>query len=113
MVKKVVTWIQFETPTTTFQVHKYIETCKDWLITPEKATTTEKIITTSNTIDCFDAQHCSNLGICGEKSINKHNECMCLICKSNTRVEDGKLICANPFTCASGSVVCNSCFQLV
>jgi len=109
MVKKVVSWNNVTDPNTTFQVHKYIETCKDWLITAETTSNTEKIIPVSNTINSFNVQQYNNIGICGGKTIHEQNEFACLSCKLKTLVKNGKLICTNPFTCASSGLICNQC----
>lgn len=109
MVKKVEEdWITFTSPTGTNGIRKYMDLCKDWLITHESIK--------SNPLQYFNIQNpvetetVTYFGMT-DQEIRHITSFSCSICKEHANLSDdtGKIVIANPFTRAQNMLVCSSC----
>lgn len=111
MVKKSVEWhLTTENVTTPSQIRNYIESCKDWLLTPpdeDKDHDASEISKQPMPVS-VTPQKIGNIGIVRE-FINANNIFECFICGETTSVQHGRVMIANPFTRSQSMLVCSEC----
>lgn len=89
-------------------VRKYLELCKDWLISNDQSaeSTYQFCNIKLKDIPCYDGNY---LGL-NENDLRCIEMFTCRICKRQSNLQtDGKHIIANPFTRAQFTLLCGNC----
>lgn len=110
VAKKQVQWNALAKPTTPSQMREYADACKEWLL---EAVQEEPVVRCPSTPPiAYAPQHCNNLGVPLEQ-IHPNNHFECFACKKNGFIvaTQGRIVQANPFTCACAMLVCEECQQ--
>lgn len=107
MVRKHITWQECEKPTTPSQVKSYFDACKDFLLSTENEETEEEF--GRSTIPHYmTSKKIGNIGI--QKVLaDANNTFDCFICNKTTRVGNGNVVTANPFTRSYCMLLCAPC----
>jgi hypothetical protein len=109
MVKKSVTWQSAGAVQTLSQVRTYIESCKDWLMElPVNDEDEADGVVSKLHLDVPAGRHDNN-GLVREQII-PGNFFECYICNCASRVGDGHIVVANPFTRAQCLLLCRGCY---
>lgn len=108
MVKKSVAWQSAGPVQTLSQVRTYIESCKDWLMElPVNNEDEVDGIVSELHLDVPAGRHDNN-GLVREQII-PGNSFECYVCNCGSRVGDGHIVVANPFTRAQCLLLCRGC----
>ena len=108
MVKKVDSdWQTFNVHAQSSSIRKYLDACKDWLVSHEDVVDTPRIY--CNMLQKFDEIAPTYIGMM-ETEVRNVTFFKCSICSRDTNLNsEGKTITANPFTRAQFMLVCNDC----
>ena len=97
--------------TTSNSVRKYLDLCKDWLVSPPQEERFEELFL--NVPFSFNMSSNSKIGMV-ETELRNVTEFKCNICSTEDNLKlDGKCLIVNPFTRAQLMVICNKCFSSI
>ncbi len=107
MVKKQEDWANFGQLTNAANKRKYLDLCKDWLVSNEIVPTTS--VHFYNVNNTFDIKNDSTIGMY-DTEVRYVERVDCQLCSNELNLKlNGKVVVANPFSRAQFMIVCENC----
>ena len=106
-VKRQPDWHECATPTTPSHIRAYMDACKEWLLSTEEEEAVEDDLGVQASPVVVDGQKNANIGLLAH--VPTLNVFACFLCEAETRLVDGQIVTANPFTRSSNMLLCNAC----
>lgn len=105
--KKTVEWQSANAISTPSQIHSYIESCKEWLLSIAE-NEEEHEVGRQHLPMSVNPQSVRNIGVVRDL-IYDENVFDCFLCKKKTLIAAGRIINANPFTRSQHMLTCADC----